>query len=678
MAMRRLAFVATASVLFGCSYVNAPNANELYPFGPPGLEPDAGIDAGADASLPAARVEDCAAPGDEDGDGLSDCADFACQGELACCLEGEPLFVERWQSADLGALWSPLPSADPIFPTVSDARLTSFGSDEPHGIMRRACVPLLGGADISFEVEAMGCDTGPCVGEAALVLSPAHDALPGRFPDHDLAVRVTPSGELKITQAGEIIGTASLSVGAPETLHVAITPGVDDRGAPVLFATVTLVGARDVLTRFPMVEQDALVDDVDPCRDAPGLYLGVVGAGSGVSVGELSAASRQCVNPSHFRGGGGAIATLTSEVLGLDPSWAGGGIGSPSLVASMSADGQNLRWDVAMEGTNDAPELERTAHVGYAIGHARNVHGPASSWSVDPDAWGRPLGSALEPRVGEDPPSCALEDCASPPTSARDPHLYAERFSGAREGQIDRLYLTFAREWAIADGRDRFALYAGLPLGLVPSAGALGVAPSPQVAPDDVPAGRCTSLRDPALVSTSPAHDGGYWLFFTCEREGAPSVVLAALLSHQFTLVRVASAPALEPSMLGAYAAGGVRGAEPLVDFGPDGRALVRLWFVARDARGEPTIALAQGETTAAELEGALPLFAPYPANPVLRAGASALGPCDGVCTLESLAVTRHADEAVWVRLLVTRRVAPTDGGRRVELLPLDQLWSLP
>ncbi|MFW5925616.1 MAG: hypothetical protein ACOCV4_05570 [Myxococcota bacterium] len=706
--------VLVACLAGGCLLANE-GADERLRLADGGLDADAAADRWApDASdggdgcpPPGCRETSCTNGQDDDGDGIVDCADFDCTDFPGCCDEGTTLVSASWDpEVALIDDWLAVPTGTP-YPGVEatetdggteEGSLQSFESTMPSGIVHRSCQPLALGARLQVTMEPLGaasCTDTACDRFAAVVLTAAQDALPGRRLLDDLAVTVQADGAIRVTQGGRTLGETSVEL-SPEgrvDLDIDVTPGVDDRGRPALFATAHVTdrqagsGAQKLLERVPFLLQRDLVTAVAACEKVPGLFLGVEGQGDRVRVGPLTMRARRCVNPGQFGTPSDETATLTSDRLDLG-AWAEGGLGAPALAstcagseACWSGDGSpGVRWDLLVEGTNVDPALDRFTHVGWSLGHAMSTQWDASlGWITDP---------AGEPKAGDDPPTCLDEttpDGGVAPCegarSVRDPAVWPFTTDTGQVDPTDGLVVAYAREWedAVQRGeRGVFALHVQ----------AVSANPDEPFAasegrrwtPDDA---GCDSLREPevAPASGSPSTDG-HWLLYTCERSGQPDVVHALPLSGLF-IPKAGATPrvVLDPSELGSHAAGGVRGAEVLVVSDLQNTAqppLLRTWFVARDAIGRESIGLAQGRS---ETFDRFPTLHEYRGSPVLRVDDGVLGgDCGEGCDLVGFDVVRRADDPratdapQTIRLLVARRVDGVD----YELVPLEQLWRPP
>jgi len=96
-----------------------------------------------------------------------------------------------------------------------------------------------------------------------------------------------------------------------------------------------------------------------------------------------------------------------------------------------------------------------------------------------------------------------------------------------------------------------------------------------------------------------------------------------------------------------------------------------RMWFVARDAVGVASIAMAQAEVQDPD---DIPSFAPYPANPVLTRTSPSMATCAN-CDLLGLAVSRRPDADATLRFFVARRVNTLPASEGHQLIGLDQFW---
>ncbi len=623
----------------------------------------------------------CSDGTDDDGDGLVDCDDFDCASEptVDCCGEtvtppatwpNERSTWPRAQSA-LEAEWQTTSATGALPVREAGTHLTEFADTAPFALVHYTCLSLALGAsfEASFTPRAQepdhGCaESGRCESFAALVLSPVREALPGRRLLDDLAVVFYPGGRVEVTQGGTALASAELSnVETEYRASVELTPDVDPVGRAALRAEVRVSrpGMDPELSwdGYPLL-QEQLIDD-GSCANLPGLYLAFEGFGDGVTVGQLHEATpRACVNPNQFTqteailtaDGAGGTASLRFSPPSMGPEWADEAIGSPSLFV------RDSNWHVMVEATNDQPELELVAHVGYALGHARALGWPRDEW----------LAGAQLPRLGDQPPSCLDRSCTTPPTqSYRDPHLFEK--AGA-------LFVAVAAEvFEGATPTGHHSLHIGATVTSEEQRITLGDA---LLTPDTA---GCEDLRDPVVVPRpGGAPNVDYWLFYTCVRPAGSSIDAVPLVDIAGWRMPEGAEPVtvLAPDEVGSFGAGGVRSPALVVDAAPGEPATFRLWFLGQSRAGATAVGLALGAPKDAfpgdEARATTPdrpVLEPYRANPVLRSADRGFRGCEG-CTIEGLGVTR-VDDAV-LRFLVARRV-PLSTGRRYELVPFDQPW---
>ncbi|MDH3625947.1 MAG: hypothetical protein OES69_01935 [Myxococcales bacterium] len=657
--MRAFATVFLLGALSGCTLLNAPDRNLQPPDG--GVE---GIELFCDDGL------------DDDEDSLFDCEDMDCAEEPACCERRSATLDEDWTAADLTLTWRFGPTTGdpwlPARPTFEGATFVGdFQSDvEPRALISTDCVSLaLGGWLITTlrSNDATGCtNDAPCDRYAGVVLSVATDLVPGNKLQDELAVTLHAGGLVLVTQADEEVARTTTGVDQNTDIEIVVRPTLNDEAQPILTATV-MVGGEAVLEGFSMSRIEDLVA-TGQCEQIPGLHVAVQSQGDGVFVGPLTTAKQDCANPGQFAK---QVATLTGESLRFAPSWRSAYVGSPALASSRNAV-SDVQWDLILEGSNDPPELEPVAHVGYAIGHARDTTDEGDDWS--PDGWITSGG----PKAGDDPPSCVgVPGGCDDNVSVREPHLLAE----LNEDQTLRdLVLSFARE-VPPDPPDVFGIQIVRPVGgpTTPAA----VPATPTLSPGDVP--ECTSLRDPSLIPVDPEAQRGYWLFFTCvQGAGATTEIHAVRISRALEVVLEGGGPlrriVLTADELGPFAAAGIRSAEPLISFAEDGLRL-RIWFLAQSTPGDWSVALAEARTHDVEmLAFELPEALPFPVNPILRSDSPLVqSDCLGEdCSITGIAVTRRADDQEVLRFLLARRVNLSGGGRTDQLIPLEQMWRMP
>ena len=664
--MKRSLVLALCIAGAGCSLLNQPD-RDLTP-------PDGGVDGGVDGG----GIELFCSDGfDDDSDQATDCQDTDCAEEPACCERRRTTLSYDWTPVNLSAAWSLSP--DPWIPNRivldGDSFVGGFlPSDVPRALVSEDCVSLgLGGwvTTSLHSTQSNGClPDEPCEPYAGIVLTTASGSAPGARLQDELAVTLHAGGLVLVTQAGAELGRASAEVGRDVPVQIEIRPALDALNQAVLIASVEVDGAV-VLDDFTMMPIENLLSEGD-CAEIPGLRLGVEGRGAGTYVGPVQAEKQDCANPSQFDE---QSATLRAENLEFNPSWVAAYVGAPTLASSRNAL-SDVQWDLIVEGSNWSPALEASTHVGYALGHARIATDEGANWRLS--GWE----SSEGPKLGADPPACAEPECAED-RSLREPHLLAEMNENQ---ELRDLTLAFAREIVTAPTlRDRFGIQVVRPTG-GPTA-SLSLPSRATVEPDDVP--DCISLRDPALIPVDPEALGGYWLLFSCiESAQPPRTIRAIRISRSLELVMEAGAPmerrVLDADELGAFAEGGIRSAEPVLDFLDDGLRL-RLWFLAQDALGNSSVALAEArshDTALLELE--LPEPLPFVVNPILDAQSTLVrsGCTADECTITGIAVTPRADDPDRLRFLLARRLkGEVVGGPDLEtyqLIPLEQTWRTP
>lgn len=673
----RAAGCACLSLLAGCGL--------LGEFDPDLLRRDGGVDAGPDGGIDAGPLEeDCSVDGDEDGNGLADCDDFACVGVPRCCDADDPVdIVEDWEDLDA---WTVLPSADPEPPEREPGRLTGFGVGTiPRAVRRKQCVPMVAGLaiDAAFAPQRDGACVGsdPC--DAGLVLTAARDMTEGARLLDELSVRATRGGRVDVRQGGVVVAEGpQIPVGQEVDVAIVVGPGFDADDRPVLVATVSAaVGDQEpvsLVEGFPVTPLEDLVAEGIDCSDTPGLYVAVEGRGAQVEVAPLTLEVQACLNPSLWE-----HPVIAEDVLTLDRlapgGWAGGGgLLAPALAVSVTGEEPDpLRFDLLFEGTDVPPDLEADTRVGYALGHgvAMGDQGWGDGWAFAPDP--APKAGDCHPSCLGDPPTgCTVSDCPDAP-SYREPAAHPLLDS---EGALQLLSVAWAVELDPASRAHGLGAVVSFPLQpetpFVPPAEVLTPETLATAGEDLAP---CDSLRQPALAPAEPGDVGRRWLFFTCQRSGAADEIRAVTLSPSMVFQPGTEVLVLDPGdpAVAPHGAGGVSSPEVLVDFSDGDRATVRLWYLARPVPGAPaSLALAQGGGSDAPEDGdpgtAVPALVPYPGNPVLRPDDPVLGDCPGECTLEGAAVARRPDVAGRLRFLLARRL-DAEGEVSYELQPLEQ-----
>lgn len=662
--MRNAITIGALALLAGCTWLNAPSdPTEFQPTDGGMRDGDAsddggedGGDAGVDGSVP----EDCESPGDEDGDGFSDCSDFDCIGSPACCDEsmGERLLHEQWQppSPRIQDTWFSLPQSTSVYPSTSAGRLTSFnGGADPSGIRTRNCIPMVLGTRIttSFQVDS-SCPE-PCNQFASLVLTAATDTAPGQRILDELAISVDPVNVLTITRNREPLIAPRMVEGANTGVVLQITPGVTEAGDRVMFATLQVNGTVvPEIDDYLLMPQRHLVSGVPGCENDAGLYLAVEGVGSGVDVLPIEAQTMQCTNPTELRRT--TIAPIDATTLQM--TWATGGVASPALAHGVSSG--FATWNLVVDGTNVERSQERFSNVGFALGYQTTT-----AWSV----WTAPT-SPMVPYLGPNPPHCADGTC-TPGRAVRDPALL---LITNMDGDVVNARAVVAQSIDRIDmvGRSRYALHR-VDSFLGP---ARSILPTPMLSPDSYMVGdggpHCTSLRDPTLVHATSTSTDGYWMLFTCERAGAPEIHAVGVLDSG-AVVEGTETIVLTRDDVPAFGPLGVRAPEAIaVD--RSGERLVRVWFRALGA--ESSIGLAQAVLAGPPtLRQPFPDLVLYPSNPVIRRDDLECSDCD----VTGLAVAQEVDMSgiptPRIRILVARVLQP-DGDAVYQLVPFDQYWS--
>ena len=658
--MNRSLAVLFAWLIGGCSWLNAPERN-LVP-------PDGGIGDGIELF--------CDDGLDDDDDMAFDCDDSDCSEEPACCERRTPTLTEDWTAPDLRAGWTFAPTAGapwgPLRPLLDGTTFVGgfLPDDSPRALVSNDCVSLALGGWVSTTLrttDATGCGPNdPCDRYAGVVLTVATDSTPGSKLLDELAVTLHAGGLVLVTQADVEVARATAGVDETVDVEIELRPTLDDLNLPIMKAQVTVAGEL-LLEDFTVAAIADLVTSGD-CAEIPGLHVAAQGQGDGVYVGPLETAKQDCANPSQFDE---QSATLSGSTLEFAPSWVAAYVGSPALASSRNSV-SDIQWDLIVEASNDGPELEPTAHIGYALGHARVATDVGGDWRLD--TWE----SSGSPKVGDDPPSC-LDGSCSGNRSVREPHLLAELTA---DQELRDLVLSFAREVVTNPSeRDLFGIQIVRPVGS--PATSIALPSTPTLSPDDIP--ECVSLRDPALIPVDPEAQQGYWLLFTCvEGAGAATEIHAVRISRALEVIYEGGGPmrrvVLVASELGPFAAAGIRSPEPLISFEEDGMRL-RIWFLAQSTPGDWAVALAEARThDTSVLEFELPEPVPFPVNPILsnRSTLVRSGCLDEECNITGIAVAPRADDPSRLRFLLARRLKLPGGGRTDQLIPLEQTWSKP
>lgn len=587
---------------------------------------DADLDAGVDGGM--RRAERCDLEGDEDGDGLADCADPDCFGSAACC--------DDTVGRDLGGQFTSTPpvgwerSAATLLRTGGSGTLIDFGSSLGY-LRRTACVPLAAGAVLD-----VGLIRQPEPGDIAFVFSPAAAAGPSGSLD-EIAVRFGTRGAFTITRAGTpqpldvpsgacsgIEHTAtSYNIASPSRLVVTVNPAVAD-GSPALGVKVEVATACGVITAtesltIAMRDLVRTTDiGIDSCSESPGLYVAVEGhrAGFALSGGRLELSRLECASPALFSTE--RLPTLVREDLTStvpSPDFAAGGIGAPDL--DFEAGLARLLFDGSLEDRSSELFQPLTTNIGLS----RSTD--LATWSSTPSDGG-PTGNLAANTVVREP--TALFE-------GTDVVVYVRR-TGNR----------FDLWRAGTTGGDGGSWEAAAPL--------LGATSSD------------CSFREPALTRAMSA---AVWAFARCDR-GTDST-LALLFDDEGSVTpgtvvqedMLTSAPAIQRR---------VRAVDVVSRSHVAGRRYFAVWVLVDSATGGRELHLLAGE--AAELSP--PILRPYAGNPVLSDRDLQQGCAGASCLVTSFTVglDTHPSPARLVFLFARTR---TDGtGTTYEFVPRTQV----
>ncbi len=664
--MRALVLL-TSILASGCTLLLQPDYDAIAP------DMDGGLDGGPDASDAGdGGVEDAgdggfqcvpsgpeqcgdSAQDDEDCDGLSNCFDFDCRGTASCCRRGTASSRCLSSGADFVAL--PVGTTDILFSDFDctpTSLVDSFGpAGRTRALVTPRCEPITFGMELSVEFEIEAACAGTC-DYAALSFAPVRTLVDGEPFPSELRVVVRADGWVGVDRAGTPLGSLTgLLPGDNIAVQVTLEPGPDPSGQDVLFAEIDVVatGGRGgrLLERTAVAPLDQL-QCIDPGGGDPsvGLYVAIEGSGSDVDViGGLERTANQCSNPSPFRPDASGVSTDDVEAC------AAGGIGAPALVnycRSGCSGGAQVQWDLWVDASDTPRTEESFRFVDFGVCGYGALMSPLPT-----DPW-TPRGAGGFLR-GDMP-------------SAREPTLLPVR--GASETPI--LYYAYAvREEA---GTERYAIQGGsvitAPLTSMPgdfSAPLLTIGQAPD----------CTSLRDPLLVAHwAPATGGGHrvdgaWLLFTCAHGGGDpdslGVARFAESGGALTLVSDTVRTDVLVAIRDTYAERGVFAPEGFTQADEDGELTVRLWYLARDERGQVQLAHAQGRSR--DLDAWPEVIAPYPANPILAPDDLVLGSCSA-CAITGATVTPSIIEGGdWQFLISRSRLTAT--GTVHELVPLLQ-----
>ena len=297
--------------------------------------------------MPIVPVELCGMEGDEDGDGLADCADFDCLDDPGCCSEGEDLVgVSDW-GVSL-TTWQTLPTSNPPTILTSGGRITRFAPDRAAAVRWSACVPLALGAELEADLYPAvspdpfpSCDgAGVCDEFVQFALSYAPDLGDGDELVDELSVRVYPGVFVEVRRANARLMAWDLDpVGTGDTpmnVNVQLTPSVAD-GSDVLLAEITIrYGAQTRVFTTDALAMEFLLDSGD-CAAIPGLFVAFQGRGQDAGlVGNFRASTLTCPNPNQFVPPAG-LQPLTRVELDWDEDFSGGGKLGASVARNLHA-----------------------------------------------------------------------------------------------------------------------------------------------------------------------------------------------------------------------------------------------------------------------------------------------------------------------------------------------------
>lgn len=708
--MSRIFLLTAACVLSGCSLIFGVDPDQ-YPFDS-GDRADSGLDggtdagdggtdagdAGTDASLdgwicPRRFERECAGGEDEDCDGLIDCNDSDCATSLACCSDRAPLFDLVTFDDAFPSEWTWIPISDEAISQGGDDWLHDFGTfDYPRAVRVDRCLPIDLGVRITasmlpLNLPPMCPGSEPsCANYATLLVTESTNATPPETLAENFAVRVYHNGRVEIRAAGKVLMNSAVdgvmfNTGPTSTaisLRVELTPGVQDDGLPYVFARVELTQGRIswplegtppmFLPPRPIFPREYLRGSDIGCSGARGLLLAFEGRGDNVRVDNVGVALFGCANPAHFEAAGAEIdADDADGPLYDSDDWTAGGLGSPSVQSFFPSVSSRERTEIFYDASNRDRTLEPTDGVRYSIG---------GSYTTDPDGVSNLVPRSMaNPILGLRPPDCI--GTMMPPggcdvrRSWREPALFVPVDETRTMLVGPQLGLVYARETGPLSGVFELGVAAAYldDESFVERRGALAASGD-----------GCTSRRDPVLLPTRP---GGVAtdrvVLYTCERAMGPSSIRGLQL-REFPPgpddITPIDGDIIAPGAPGTFSGDGVRAADAAVWFReaePTDQMVVRVWYVSEARSTDPaTISFAEGSGP----QGQLPALHPYPANPVLRSNDPVLGACDAVgdCQIESVAVTRLANEPDTVRLLVSRTLETSTGIRHV-LVPLNQVW---
>ena len=604
-------WISILALAGGCSWLNPfdplrpvdEDAGMLDAGMDAGPELDSGLDAGPldagpfDAGMPDAGPippeSNCEDGMDNDGDGFTDCDDLDCASDTETCCRGGSerdldfagTFGENgWELQPSGILPPGREDEDQVLVDMDATMFTALVSS--------TCVSLAQGARFSLRVqsrdpehESCPSPTEPCSDYKAFKLTPEPTLIGGSLLFDDLSVRVHPNGVVQMSQANRPIpGVMSFDYEGAEPffIDVSISPGLDEVGDPALRVRVEVRDSgmvREIYDGTPIRLVD-LIRDGSLCAEVPGLYYAIEGRDDGVAVLEVEERVEECLNPNQFQPSsnvplvsGPPYDDLDVVSLGFEPetepfdwmgTWADEGLMSPALLRI--GDGASARWHVLASSSNDQPENETTARVGFAIGHASVL---GTNWNTVGN-WS----SSVTPRVGEQPPSCIGDESCST-ISTRDATV--AEFGGG-------LLFVWAQETAVLSGQ--YELWQGelsrdVSGGPIMGAGMLFEEEA------------CQSIRHPALLPRSGA-DNQYYLLYSCIPESGAATIRAVVVRDdecgaQLCVEERDSFLVLDQAL--AKTSAEVTQPEVVAD-----GSSYRLWFLSQWSRGERAVGLAIGE----------------------------------------------------------------------------------
>ena len=622
------------SLLAGCSLFNAPNRDLIIE---DGGTPDVVVDAGVDADVgdvptidafdagPVLR-EVCETPGDEDGNGLSDCSDFACIGYEGCCSGGTRTginFLLRevgWSTSGVVQVRGD-PDRDVVFPEALGTYMTID------------CVPMAQGGVFEVDIEQDGLAPTDCLDNnercnefASILLSSVTVAAPDTHIVAEIGIRLYPSGRAELYRerddVDDVISLLQIDFPAqPLTLILRVTPDVVD-GVGVLRAAATVRTSAD---DFPFPET-GVIPQADLLRECgggiSGLHFGVEGRGRRLSVENDNAVRRPlaCTNPTQFRD------TLSD----------------PLVASHADSSRRNLNWRRPEWSVADVthPELVRE-EVGVP---------PSTVWHV--------FGSTA---------SRQLEFSTLPDFPWTTAHSTAGTWNGTWTPQDEPFRLADARQpTAVDDG-------SGLVFIAVVEEGLTYCTPGNCVA---IPTGDCPELANPSLVITEQLN---YVIFYQCTDEVMGTTVMGRALTQR---LQPEGEPfvVLRASDFGSLARNTIIDFDVLLDSRTEEEYLIRAWFVGEALGNVRTLLLATGaidvsavrdaRTELSALAAGLTLV-PYPANPIATENVLFRDPNQ---SLQGVSVERMETPRDLLFLFGRRTEYPT--GRVYDFVPIEQTWG--